>query len=64
MVVWLVGMMFALVVLRHGDGFVGWVFLLPFALVGVILCVFGKWADQVGKCRPPRHVAVERSKKG
>jgi hypothetical protein len=30
------------------DGFVGWVFLVPFALVGVILYVFGMWANNVG----------------
>ena len=38
------------------DGFVGWVFLVPFALVGVILWAFGKWAEhRVGE--PPEAVA-------
>ena len=46
---WAVGMVFALVWYGTHDGFVGWVFLAPFAVVGVILWAFGKWADKVGK---------------
>lgn len=49
LVIWLLGMVFALVYYGTYDGFVGWAFLLPFALVGVILYAFGKWADKVGK---------------
>jgi len=48
MLVWIGGMMFALVYYGTHDGFVGWAFLLPFALVGVILFAFGKWAERVG----------------
>ena len=48
MLVWIVGMMFALVWYGTHDGFVGWAFLLPFAAVGVILYAFGKWAAKVG----------------
>ncbi len=53
MVVWLVGMMFALVWYGSHDGFVGWAFLLPFALVGLVLFLFGKWAERVGNRPPP-----------
>ena len=48
MLVWVVGMMGALAYYGTHDGFVGWVFLTPFLLVGVILFAFGKWADRVG----------------
>lgn len=48
MLFWVLGMFFALVYYGSVDGFVGWVFLLPFGLVGVILFAFGKWAEKVG----------------
>lgn len=48
MLVWIVGMMFALVWYGTHDGFTGWAFILPFGLVGGILYAFGKWADRVG----------------
>jgi hypothetical protein len=48
-VVWLGGMMFALAYYGTHSGFVGWVFLVPFALVGVILYAFGAWAERVAK---------------
>ena len=48
MVAWLVGMVLALAYFGIASGFVGWVFLVPFAIVGVILYVFGKWANKVG----------------
>ena len=51
MLVWVIGMMFALAYYGMADGFVGWVFLAPFGAVGVVLYVFGKWADHVGN--PP-----------
>ena len=51
MVVWLVGMMFALVYYGMASGFVGWVFLAPFLLVGIVLYGFGRWANHVGN--PP-----------
>jgi hypothetical protein len=51
MLVWVIGMMFALVYFGMADGFVGWVFLAPFGVVGVVLYLFGKWADHVGN--PP-----------
>jgi len=46
---WLIGMFFALAYFGTHDGFVGWVFLVPFAWVGLVLYLFGKWADKVGK---------------
>ena len=46
MVVWLVGMVCALAYFGMRDGFVGWVFLVPFGLVGVILWVFGTLANE------------------
>lgn len=48
LVVWLLGMVFAMIYFGSHDGFTGWVFLLPFALVGVILWAFGKWSTKVG----------------
>ena len=49
LVVWMIGMFLALAYYGTHDGFVGWVFLLPFALAGVILYAFGKWSEKVGK---------------
>lgn len=49
LVVWLLAMFFAVAYYGTHDGFVGWVFLVPFALAGVILYAFGKWSEKVGK---------------
>ncbi|MBA3817346.1 MAG: hypothetical protein H0X17_00505 [Deltaproteobacteria bacterium] len=46
---WLIATFLALAYYGTHDGFVGWVFLVPFALVGLIIFGFGKWADRVGK---------------
>lgn len=46
MVVWLAAMVGALVYYGTHDGFVGWVFLVPFALVGAVLWGFGRWAER------------------
>ena|SRR2546430_4133430 len=51
MLVWALGMFFALAYFGIASGFVGWVFLVPFAFVGVILYAFGKWANNVGSPR-------------
>jgi hypothetical protein len=50
MAVWLAGMVVALVVYGGSERgtFVGWVFLIPFAAVALVLLGFGKWADHVG----------------
>jgi hypothetical protein len=50
--VWVVAMMLALAYAGMHDGFVGWVFLLPFGLVGAVLYAFGKWAEHVSKVPP------------
>ncbi len=47
MLVWVIGMFFALVAYGSFDGFIGWAFLVPFALVGLVLYAFGRWADRV-----------------
>lgn len=47
MVVWLAGMLGALVYYGASEGFVGWVFLVPFALVGFVLWGFGRWSEKV-----------------
>ena len=56
MLVWLAGMLFALAYYGLASGFVGWEFLLPFALVGMILFGFGKWADRIGSAKPPAEI--------
>ena len=62
--VWLGGMVLALGYYGMAEGFVGWVFLIPFAIVGVILWGFGKWATKVGKRRPPAElIAAARKEK-
>ena len=65
MALWLAGMLFALVVFGTSSGFVGWVFLIPFALVGATLWVFGKWGEKIGKTPPPADLvdAVARKQK-
>ena len=49
LVVWMIGMFLALLYYGTHDGFVGWVFIVPFGFVGVILFAFGKWSEKVGK---------------
>ena len=54
MVAWVVGMVCALAYFGLASGFVGWVFLVPFAIVGVILA--GDSASgRTRSARPPRH---------
>ena len=63
MLVWLVGMLFALVYYGMSEaGFVGWVFLVPFALVGGVLMLFGKWADRITATEPPPEFAALKRK--
>jgi len=51
MVVWLLGMVTALFVYGAAtEGtFVGWVFVAPFGAVGLVLMLFGRWGDRVGR---------------
>jgi hypothetical protein len=53
MVAWIVGMVCALAYFGMASGFVGWVFLVPFAIVGVILWAFGTWAEKVARSVKP-----------
>jgi hypothetical protein len=64
MLVWLIGTVFALVYFGSHEGFTGWVFLLPFFLVGIILFAFGKWADRVGKITLPTAKVEDPKGKG
>ena len=52
MVAWVVGTICALIYFGMASGFVGWVFLVPFGFVGLILWGFGKWANKVGSATP------------
>ena len=58
MLIWLVGMLAALVIYGSVDGFIGYVFLVPFALVGATLWAFGKWAERIGRQKPPPEISV------
>ena len=49
MAAWLIGMVIALVYAGSHDGFVAWVFLVPFGLVGAMLYGFGRWANHVSR---------------
>ena len=49
MVAWLVGMVCALAYFGMASGFTGWVFLVPFAIVGLILWIFGALAERAGR---------------
>ena len=63
MALWLAGMLLALVAFGTLSGFVGWVFLIPFALVGATLWLFGKWGEKVGKTPPPADLVEALSRK-
>jgi hypothetical protein len=52
MVAWLVGMVCALAYFGMASGFTGWVFLVPFLIVGVILWIFGGLAERAGRMAP------------
>ena len=53
MVAWVVGMVCALAYFGIASGFTGWVFLVPFLIVGVILWVFGTLAERAGRIPEP-----------
>ncbi len=53
LVAWLVSMVSALVYFGSNDGFTGWVFLVPFAIVGLVMWSFGRWAEVVGNSVGP-----------
>jgi hypothetical protein len=49
MVAWLVGMVCAIAYFGMASGFTAWVFLVPFAIVGLILWIFGALAERAGR---------------
>jgi len=53
MVAWVVGMVCALAYFGIASGFTGWVFLVPFLIVGVILWLFGMFAERAGRVPEP-----------
>jgi hypothetical protein len=56
---WLLTMiaaMFYYFIHQPADGFVAWVFLVPFASVGAILYGFGRWSERIANA-PPRAIA-------
>jgi hypothetical protein len=57
MAIWLITTTLALAYYGTHEGFVGWVFLVPFGFVGVILYAFGSWAERIAKRPPPRAAA-------
>src|SRR6185312_13875515 len=58
MVAWVVGMVCALAYFGIASGFTGWVFLAPYLIVGVILWVFGTFAERAGRVPEPATDAV------
>jgi hypothetical protein len=67
MVVWLFGMVWALFYYgAQPEGtFVGWVFIIPFGAVGLVLVLFGKWAERASRApaAPPQVVAKQAPKR-
>jgi len=64
LVVWLIGMVGALVYFGAVEGFAGWVFLMPFLGVGLVLYGFGRWAARVGRAAnlPSAELAKSKTK--
>ena len=60
MAVWLIAMTCALAYAGMHDGFVAWVFVVPFGFVGVILYGFGRWANRVATSPPPPAPVVSK----
>jgi hypothetical protein len=58
MVAWVVGMVCALAYFGIASGFTGWVFLVPFLIVGLILWLFGTLAERAGRAVPPDPAAA------
>ena len=58
MVAWVIGMVCALAYFGMASGFTGWVFLVPFLIVGMILWVFGSLAERAGRSVPEPTLAA------
>jgi hypothetical protein len=61
MLMWVLGMFVALAYYGTHDGFVGWVFLIPFAFVGGILWAFGRWSEAVARSVQPPAVVLAKA---
>jgi hypothetical protein len=48
-VAWAVAMVCALAYDGATDGFVGWAYIVPFAIVGAILWIVGRWSERIGR---------------
>jgi hypothetical protein len=48
---------------QAGTGFVGWAFLIPLGLCGVVLIAFGKWSERYRTALEDRFDAEQRRKK-
>ena len=48
---------------QEGEGFVGWAFLIPLGLCGVVLIAFGKWSERYRTALEDRFEAEQRRKK-
>lgn len=53
LVLWVVAMLGALAYYGTHDGFTGWVFLLPFGVLGAVITLFGRWARKLPDPPPP-----------
>lgn len=60
-VVGFVAMIGALVYDGMTDGFTGWAYLVPFAVIGIILWVFGKWSERVGAAAAAKSAPANES---
>jgi hypothetical protein len=55
MVGWLVAELAVLVYIGTHAGFLAWLFLVPFGLLGAVLYGFGRWAERVSPALPSRN---------
>ncbi len=58
LVLWLLTMMLALAYYGTHDGFVGWVFILPFGGAGMVITLFGRWANTLKMLPTPQLTEV------
>ncbi len=53
LVLWVGAMLGALAYYGTHDGFTGWVFLIPFGVLGAVITLFGRWARKLPDPQPP-----------
>lgn len=61
--IWLVAMIGAFIYDGMTEGFIGWAYLVPFAIVGLVLWVFGRWSERVGSVNLPTPPATSKAGK-